>query len=1011
MKRSCLIIALMLAVATGSLANNLLTNSSFENPTGLNTWDNSGWTNSWGLRENWYPREGARSGMFWSWDDNTNGWVYQDVPVTTGGTFVAGMWIRLETNLPSVNTARMTLAWFDASTNSVAVSNEATYSSVPTDGKWHHIHVKGTCTSPNLAIVRVRFDASWGASPLGDQVTYYYDNAELVRENDRVLIGSEVPVWNGGFSEGNADPWNAFWLSQWDYAYVGLEEGCRREATWYGQAGGFGVLVFEGYQTNQPRYSTEVSQRVVPLSLGTNTLSFWANRESGFLLTNGQVRIEWYDASFTNKVKADDAMNMTAITPDGQWREYSITAVCTNTSLHEARIVFFAQFDSNPTTAVSRSLLIDNVRFLPGTDSDVTNAMLTDWCYHNNIHYNAQQEQVPGTNVGPFMQISYGTTSVTFYVLAESPSQAKYYPVENNRWELRTSYQDPGNSFIWTNNFMDFTRLGDVVIPSGTPFHGLPAAGSKTASLWRAVWPMPRDIGGARYTNHIPVYYAPFTKTTNGVVESSYNYLLAWNTGLTNNLGQEMGHTPENHDYFFDLNPTVVAAFTNGGFEEPLNPLVTNLDNTAWTGIGGTSRDTWAAKFGKFGALFQAWSANHSILYQDVSVTGGMYAFSTWVQIQTGATVAAGSLSMQWFNKDGRMVQENKKNFAEVPRGGWWNRAIVMGGCNATNLDHVRLSIEGFYGSELGSFNSAFIFDNAEFAPIQGYGMVNTGFETGADGDLVNWYGYTTYEHNWGGWPHSGTQFAGFHGWETTQPTYESFLSQPMMASTGQYTLSVWLKRETDFHLSNALLKIEWYDGTLTNKVQADTTATLTVPNDTTWYLYSVTGICLNPSLRVIVPGVQVQWGRFGSGFQTMGADDFGLLFTNAAGTGFTDGIPDSWWDLYSIPLGSRQGTNDYDNDGFSNLEEYTGDTIPSNINSFFSRATNSVTGNRAVMYLIVNPSSAARNYDAWWKTNLMESSAWQRTGQSVPGNGGLIQIGVTNDLGKRYYRTGAIVP
>jgi len=41
-------------------------------------------------------------------------------------------------------------------------------------------------------------------------------------------------------------------------------------------------------------------------------------------------------------------------------------------------------------------------------------------------------------------------------------------------------------------------------------------------------------------------------------------------------------------------------------------------------------------------------------------------------------------------------------------------------------------------------------------------------------------------------------------------------------------------------------------------------------------------------------------------------------------------------------------------------------------------------------------------------RLNLSGLSVWQRTGQIVPGNGGLIQIGVTNDLGKRYHRTGA---
>ena len=1010
MKRSCLILALLFAITTAGWAN-MLTNSSFEYPTNTGSWANTGWINDHGERNNWYPRQGALSGMFWSWDDNASGYVYQDVPVTTGGTFIAGMWIRLETNLPWANTNRMTLEWYNSSTSSVAPSATATYPAVPPDGKWHHVHVKGTCTSSSLAIVRVRMDASWGVSASSDQVAYYFDNAELVRDMANTLIGSETPVWNGSFTEGSTDWWQTFRASQWEYSYVGYEEGCRLELGWTGRDGQYGVVALEGYQTNQLSYSVEVFQRAIPLALGTNTFAFWADRESGFLLTNFQARIEWYDNTFTNKIQADSVQDLTTITNDGQYRQYSVTGVCTNPALNEARLVLFAQFNSNPDTNIAgRSMIIDDVRFLPGSFSDLTNAMITDWCYHNSMGYNARNEQVPGTNVGSFLQVDYGSTSVTIYVLADSPSQAKYYPLEQNTWEMRTSWWDPGSG-SWTDNWSTMTWMGDVTISSATPFHNLPESGSKTASLWKLVWPMPKDISGVPYTNHLLVYYSPFTKTTNGSQETSYNYLLCWNTSLTNNLDQQLGKTPQDHDYLFDLNPDVVPAFTNGGFEYPV-PATNNLDNSHWTGIGGASRQHFASRLDTngWGAYFPSWDPNHSILWQDVSVTGGMYVFSSWVQIQTGATPANASMSMQWFDKNGRLVQENKKDLlSSIPRGSWWNRVYVMAACSETNLDHVRLSFEGFYEDAYGSYVDGFMFDDVAFDPIQAYGLVNTGFETGIDADLVDWYGCGTFGHIWSApWPHSGSALAIFQGWEQTQPQYESFLAQPMQCTTGSYVLSVWVRREADFAMTNAELKIEWYDGTLTNKVQADTVATLTVPNDASYYFYAVTGVCNDVSVRAMVPGLFVQWDRSAGADRSMGADDFSLTLI---GDTSTDGIPNSWWEQYAVAAEDRVALGDLDDDGYLNIEEYAGDTVPTNNESHFSEITTSSTSNRMVINLVVDPSSTGRVYDAYWKTNLMEAGAWQNYGLSVTGNGAAITLTVTNKLDKQFYRTGAQLP
>ncbi len=53
-----------------------------------------------------------------------------------------------------------------------------------------------------------------------------------------------------------------------------------------------------------------------------------------------------------------------------------------------------------------------------------------------------------------------------------------------------------------------------------------------------------------------------------------------------------------------------------------------------------------------------------------------------------------------------------------------------------------------------------------------------------------------------------------------------------------------------------------------------------------------------------------------------------------------TDGLPNTWWDQYSITGDDRKAANDHDKDGFSNEQEHTLGTDPTNPNSRF-RVTN----------------------------------------------------------------------
>ncbi len=134
-------------------------------------------------------------------------------------------------------------------------------------------------------------------------------------------------------------------------------------------------------------------------------------------------------------------------------------------------------------------------------------------------------------------------------------------------------------------------------------------------------------------------------------------------------------------------------------------------------------------------------------------------------------------------------------------------------------------------------------------------------------------------------------------------------------------------------------------------------------------------------------------------------------MFTGTVGESLTDGIPNSWWDLYSIPGIDRVAAADYDDDGFTNYEEYIADTNPDNNTSYFDNRINSMSGT-SVFSLQTGPTTNSRVYDIWWSTNLMANpQQWNRLGVTTPGNGGTLSLPVTNTDNRAYYRTGVALP
>lgn len=1026
-KKICLIAVFMLAVTVMSHAQ-LLSNGTFEACTDENGWTGMGWT-SWGdfRNQSWAAHAGNRGGFVPGWDTGLGyGGIYQDVASTTTGAYTLSIWVLMETNF---NPTKFDIKLeYYASDHGTVVQTETVVSNVtaPRDGFWHQYFVTGVATSPSMAFIRPVIGVDWAAALDGSSTACLFDDIQIYQGSY-----TGVPLFGiTGFEDGQADSWRG---SEW----AAVNETHWSPKTWGNRTGLRGVAM-EGWSWTTNQWLVETNESVVttneyvyinaptgivnqfsrPVTMvGTGTYAFscWMSRESDFAMSNAQLRIEFFDITRTNKVRADAVTNF-LVPNDNWWREYYVVGECTDTNVFEIRPVVQVTWD-RITNEGNRGARIDDVRFRRGTHAG--SSVVTDWAYHGGGDANAISETVPGTNVGAFLQINYNTHTNTFYVLSSLQPLARYASEGDSAGVgLRTSWQRPDDS-EWMNTDVPMTYIGNVEIPSAQQFHGLPASGTVTAMLWQLAIPQPTNALGAYYpTNSIRVYYAPYLKSTNGDVATDHKYLVLMNGDFTNNVEQSLALKYADKDYYYDnFKPATVGVFTNGGFEEP-TPVVANLDGTAWYNWGDVGREPWANRSGAAGVAFRSWNAGTFGLYQDVATTGGTFQFAGWVRMETGAIPSRLEMKMQWFDTNGSLVQENVENALTFfkKEDGDWSRIGVVGSCGAANLDYVRLLIDGDFGSIVGG-NAATRLDDLEFGPVV-TNLQNAGFEVGNWRDIRGWYGapqWLVHIENWAN--HSGTNGAAFHGWEIAAASYEGQLRQPVAASTtGSYVYSVWIKRETGFvNLTNAEMRLEWYGGDYPNKVQADTVLPLTLPLDSAWYQYSVTGTCNDADLRFIQPVVFAQWNMNPGGDRTIHIDDATLSYTNLLGGGetYTDGIPNSWLILHGLGTTNGVGAGDDDSDGNPNSDEHAADTDPMNPASSYSNAVESTSG-RAVMIILAGPPTTnTRRYEVYWKTNLMEAGNWTPYGLNVPGNadGSAVSLTVTNDPAKRFYRSGVKLP
>ncbi|MCO5045700.1 MAG: hypothetical protein M9963_06935 [Kiritimatiellae bacterium] len=114
------------------------------------------------------------------------------------------------------------------------------------------------------------------------------------------------------------------------------------------------------------------------------------------------------------------------------------------------------------------------------------------------------------------------------------------------------------------------------------------------------------------------------------------------------------------------------------------------------------------------------------------------------------------------------------------------------------------------------------------------------------------------------------------------------------------------------------------------------------------------------------------------------------------------DGIIDGWEVSNFCGTCEIDGTQDDDGDGWSDSEEFTADTQPTNSSSAYSNNWSAV---EDYSILDIYNSSAGRLYTVESTTNLVETN-WTPVITDVPGNGGLLQITLTNTLSSQFYRS-----
>jgi len=832
----CLVILVFLVTVQADM----LSNGGFESPAGTTNWTASSWTCEGQADRIIQAAHSGSKGVFIPTVTAGNLSFYQDVAATTG-TYSFSIWVQGPLDSAMTNLI-LEMAWMDAQTNQLD-QTIADWSHLPLDDMWHRIHVTGACHSNDLSFIRARIREAHDNGAAGSLL--YLDDAELYGG----IVLPDLFMVNAGFEYGTTvDPgWNG---SSWSVITQGVKNSRHQ---WRTHSGDW-ATVLEGYNGG-PSNATILAQNIYPETTGTWSFSIWLYKETNFVLRSSQLRMEWRDATLTNLLQTTST-NLTV--SDGEWTQYQLNGTCTDTNLFELRVSLNTLYDSD----TGESMYVDDARLI---QEPYTNPVAMNWGYFNNLHFDPTVERVPGTNdLGPFLQINYATSTTTFYVLSEYPGPARY-PEENGYAMMYIGYRPPHLTLPedYISIYTTMTWEGSITLTNGA-FHGLPTNGTKTVSVWSYDWAHPTS-NGVPYGKNFKVYYSPYFETDYQGTKTGTRFLVQMDPLYTNDYTEypQFFHTNYvDRDYSYYQMPIVPpeSAFTNGGFELPVIQG-SNWNATGWAGYGYAHRGAWFARSGQLGGYLPGWHTNHTIedsaVFQNISTTGGVYTFSTWVLAESGIQPSRLEISLNWFNSSGEKVQADVRNFISIPKDESWHYVFITStNITDTDISYVQPTIRGRF-FEKTEDPARLVFDDANFYAGSDLGvqeLSNPGFETGLSNGWfrgTQWYAQQTllgnYRSIWA--PRNEEWEATFDGAQTNQDFYTSYLSQNMCPGTGTYTFCIWAVRDTNFIMTDAEVRLEWYDRTFTNKVQANSYITINPPADNYWREYHITGTCTSETL------------------------------------------------------------------------------------------------------------------------------------------------------------------
>jgi len=128
-------------------------------------------------------------------------------------------------------------------------------------------------------------------------------------------------------------------------------------------------MALYGWDAASNDYTSRIAQNLTP-GPGTYTFSVWMKREANFTLDSADLVIQWYDASFTNKVQADSVASC-AVPADNAWHPYQVTGTCALSNLFEVRVGLLSRYRRNSNEVPYRAMMMDDALFYRGAaDAD-----------------------------------------------------------------------------------------------------------------------------------------------------------------------------------------------------------------------------------------------------------------------------------------------------------------------------------------------------------------------------------------------------------------------------------------------------------------------------------------------------------------------------------------------------------------------------------------------------------------------------------------------------------------